>query len=443
MTFFENSRNTIFWLLDLIKGSPVRKHINDVRAVMTSRDSRWVKQQIDSRLNSILAHAVESTEFYRNYDVKKGIEAFPVLDKNAIRNHLPKFLSNRYDESQRIPAITSGSTGTPFETFQSEDKRSRNTADTLYFASLAGYTLGNKLYYLKIWSEYNKKSNLLQKLQNVVPVDVLNLKRNVTRVIDELNTNSSPVSLIGYVSAFETLCKSLDVNNTISPHIKVNSIITMSESLNDYTKISAQKYFGCPVLSRYSNIENGIIAQQTLTSVNDFVINKASYFVEVLDLTEDRPVAEGNLGRIVVTDYFNRVMPLIRYDTGDLGVLEKKMIGGTRQLVFSGIEGRKLDQIYNTKGELISSYIVYKNMWNYTEIEQYQLVQKDLRKYVFKISVEGEFKREKELIREFKSYLGDDADFSVEYVKEIPLLQSGKRKKVVNEMTIANRQVNV
>ncbi len=71
-------------------------------------------------------------------------------------------------------------------------------------------------------------------------------------------------------------------------------------------------------------------------------------------------------------------------------------------------------------------------MWNYPEIEQYQFVQVSKEEYVFKISMKGKFKREDELITEFKSYVGLDADFKVEYVDEIPLLNSGKRKKVMN-----------
>ena len=64
-------------------------------------------------------------------------------------------------------------------------------------------------------------------------------------------------------------------------------------------------------------------------------------------------------------------------------VIEHADFEGVERLVLTKIEGRKLDQIYNTKGELISSYIVYKNMWNYTEIEQYQLIQREKNKYVF------------------------------------------------------------
>src|SRR5690606_3500440 len=110
--------------------------------------------------------------------------------------------------------------------------------------------------------------------------------------------------------------------------------------LTDYLRYEGEKYFGCKILSRYSNIENGIIAQQTLTEPSDFTINHASYYVEILDMIRDEPVPYGHLGRIIITDYFNDAMPLIRYDTGDLGIMESKIYNGVEKLVLSKIEGR-------------------------------------------------------------------------------------------------------
>lgn len=429
MKFDEKLRNYFFWILDALRGFPVKNHLNDIKSTM---DKGSVDID-DKKLINILKYACHTTTFYSKFDYKEGISNFPIIDKNLIRDDIDAFMSNQFTSKERIATITSGSTGTPFKTFQHKDKKYRNTADTLYFASLAGYQLGNKLYYFKIWSEYNKKSSLVQKTQNIVPIDVLNLKARAKDVIKEFNKNQSPISFLGYVSAFETLCKSLEKENNLTTTLKVASIITMSESLNEYTSKMGKYFFKCPVLSRYSNIENGILAQQTLDSDEYFLINRASYFVEIIDFESIEVLPYGNLGRIVVTDLYNKAMPLIRYDTGDLGIMDIKVINGIEYQVLTRIEGRKLDQIYNTKGELISSYIVYKNMWKYTEIEQYQFVQKNKNKYVFRITMDGMFNREKELKEEFLTYLGDDADFSIEYVKEIPLLASGKRRKVVNE----------
>lgn len=428
MNFF-NIRNVIFWSLDFLKSSKVKKQYNEIKYSMesVSNNSSYLKSKIDFILNE----AIENTVFYSNYK-GKSIQEFPIIDKNIIRENTNSFLSRKYSKKELIALTTSGSTGTPFTTYQNKFKRIRNSADTIYFAEQGGYFVGKKLFYFKIWSEYNKKSNLLKFIQNITAIDVLNLDAELPKFFKNFNGKNSNIAFLGYVSAFETIIKFIESKKLNFKNFKVDSIITMSESLDDYTKSKGEEYFNCPVLSRYSNIENGILAQQTLTNKNNFTVNIASYYIEILNLDTTEVLPFGNLGRIIVTDYYNTAMPLIRYDTGDLGILVEIIIDGKKTLVLTHIEGRKLDRIFNTKGELISSYIVYKNMWKYTEILQYQFIQMSKKEYVFKVSCQFKFEREQELVNEFKSYLGEDADFKIEYVNEIPLLDSGKRKKVMN-----------
>ena len=38
-------------------------------------------------------------------------------------------------------------------------------------------------------------------------------------------------------------------------------------------------------------------------------------------MDSDEPVEEGEVGRLVITDLFNYAFPMIRYDTGDLGIM--------------------------------------------------------------------------------------------------------------------------
>lgn len=425
-------RNKFFWIIDTLKGGEIANHLDDLNKIVANYKDDRNNLEINKRLNKILNHAINTVPFYKSLH-KESINEFPIIDKNKIRNNIDSFISNKYSLDDLIPAITSGSTGTPFKVYQDKGKKKRNIADTVYFAEKAGYKIGDKLFYFKIWSNNNKKNILQKNIQNVVPIDVLNLEEKSEAILKKLNKRQdSGISLLGYVSAFETLCKTIEKNN-IQINIKVNSIITMSETLNHYTRSMMRKYFSCPVLSRYSNIENGILAQQTLDNENFFTINTASYYIEIFDLNSDQKLPFGQLGRIIVTDFFNFAMPMIRYDTGDLGTMEEVLINGYNRLVLSVVEGRKLDQIYDTQGNLVSSYIVYKNMWNYTEIDQYQFIQKNTKEYLFKICIKGVFEREKKLIEEFKEYLGKDANFKVEYVQEIPLLASGKRKKVVND----------
>ena len=291
---------------------------------------------------------------------------------------------------------------------------------------------------MKIWNRQNNKSKLSRFMQNIVPIDVFKLTdERITRLLKTLQKDGSPKSLIGYASALDAMVSYLERNATDIPGATVLSVIAMSEPLAEPTKRVLKNYFGCPVVSRYANLENGILAQQTGKLPEDFLMNLASYEIEILDMEQDVPAKEGEMGRIVVTDLYNRAMPMIRYDTGDIGIAGKAGADDTLQHVFKRIEGRKMDAIYDTQGDLISSYILAVHMWKYKELEQYQFIQQSEKQYQFKLCTRDKFERERELTLEFRGYLGKDAKIEVTYVEEIPLLSSGKRKKVVN-MLVAN-----
>ena len=99
-----------------------------------------------------------------------------------------------------------------------------------------------------------------------------------------------------------------------------------------------------------------------------------------------------------------------------------------------------MDVVYDTLGEIVSSYVVVNNMWKYTEIEQFQFVQEAVNRYRFKIVSPNGFSRAKQLKEEFSVYFGSCAKFEVELVEEIPLLESGKRRMVVNKFRIGEGQ---
>ena len=63
---------------------------------------------------------------------------------------------------------------------------------------------------------------------------------------------------------------------------------------------------------------------------------------------------------------------MIRYDTGDLGIMNLRK--NQEALVVSKVEGRKMDMLYDTKGQLITSHIVHQ-ICLFKGINQYQLIQ--------------------------------------------------------------------
>ena len=420
--------------MDTLKGRPVFKNIEQIKSINEALDLHLVQAYQKKQIDKLLVHAIKNIPFYKNIDTIE-LSNFPIVDKSIIKNKIDQFIAPLIQKNELHRMVTSGSTGTPFVSYQDNYKKRRNSADALYFGGLAGFKLGEPLYYLKIWSESNKKSKWLQYIQNIIPIDVIHLSGdNVKQFTDKINKTSHRFHINGYSSALEEICKYLDLQTTpvLKRDLKVGSIIAQSEALSNETKERLYQYFECQPCSRYSNLENGIIAQQTMKNNTIFKINCASYYLEILKINEDVPASKGELGRIVITDLFNYAMPFIRYDSGDIGRFAVEKNGEINRLFLSEIQGRKLDLLLDTKGNIVSSYIMYKNMFKYPEIDQYQLIQEDKKLYKFVISIKEKFNKEDVLKNEFLSYLGADAIFNIEFVNEIPLLNSGKRRKIVN-----------
>ncbi|MHA7057997.1 phenylacetate--CoA ligase family protein [Aquimarina sp. M1] len=420
-------RNTLFWIADRLTGNKKKSHYNDIKFLITNNTSEKARKRKERYLDTILQHAINTVPYYKNK--RCLIDSFPVVNKNSIRNNFIDFQSVTYIDQKKKTVSTSGSTGTPFSMYHDKNKSIRNTADNLFFWKETGYKIGNKLYFFRLWNAFKKKSFLAHFAQNIIPIDVFDLSESfIDNFLNTIQKSKNKPCLLGYVSAFEKICKHLDRKNPNFRITSVKSIIAISEKLNQYTKESLKKYFGVEPLSRYSNIENGIIAQQP-KGKSYFIINEASYYVEILDIYTNEQVKKGVLGRIVITDLFNYCTPMIRYDTGDLGSFDR--IDGKK--VLTRIEGRKIDCIKNTKGEIISFNIVLI-VNKYPQLTQCQLIQKNEKGYVLKLNADNSFRKEEELLFHFKTYLGGDANITIEYVSEIPLLASGKRRVMVNEM---------
>ncbi|MEC3966140.1 CoF synthetase [Flagellimonas halotolerans] len=426
-----NFRSELFWLLDKVKGNVIRDNLKNIEELF-DLDYKLLQEQNQPVLGRLLDTAVNHSKFYGTYKGYESLQDFPVVNKSIIKQNFDEITLPESIGGGRFSVSTSGSTGTPFKIYQSEGKRRRNTADTIYFAMKSGFAIGDRLLYLRLWAAYYKKPEILAWIQNVDQLDVEEINDTfLESFFKKLTKDKQRKGWLAYSSAFSKICNYLDKGNYPPLDCNVTSIIAMSESLDLYTREKMEYYFKCPIVSRYSNVENGIIAQQ-MPNRKEFDINWASYYVELLKIDSDDPADMGELGRIVVTDLFNLATPMIRYDTGDVATMK---IGPNGFPEFSLVQGRITDILTNTKGEIISHFIIHTNLYRYPELEQVQLIQRKNKNYLFKVNSTGRFDREGEFIAFFKEYLGEDAHVSVEYVSEIPLLKSGKRKIIVNETT--------
>ena len=424
-------RYFVFKLYDLLNKKSITNHYKEIQYVIEHPNNKDVQQIKADNLQYLLNHAVETTPFYSNLK-DKDFSQFPIIDKQLILEGKEKFMSNKFERKELVKHTTSGSTGIPFISLKDKNKIFRNYADTIYFSELAEYNLGEPLVYVRLWVKKFMKSKLSFYLQNIIPHNILeNSKGEIEAFLNKLKSIRVNKTILVYPSYLEEMCRHLDENNEKSD-FNIKSIITSSEKLNDYEREKAKDYFNCEVYERYSNMENGILAQTSKNLNTNYVINDASYVVEFLNVATNEPVSTGEVGKIVVTDLFNYAMPFVRYDTGDLGIYEIDEKGNK---VLNKIYGRKMDAVYNTSGKIISPHIFYK-ISHFAKIKQYQFIQLETKKYQFKLNGKPEDADEDAIKNHFLDFLGNDAELSFEYVDDIIVLKSGKRKKVVNQMLV-------
>ena len=435
MRLINFARQKAFWLLDSLKGKTVRKAYMEIKYIDTINSNEKFLLDYKKRMwRALQEHACKTTIFYKPY-VNSKFSEFPIINKNNLKEHLEQFLSDNYVKEQLFKMSTSGSTGTPFVCYQNEYKKRRVNAEIIYYSEKAGYQLGNNLSYIRTVVKQNRKSKFQQFLQNQTLIqceklDDAGIEKMISQIVGI--SKKEPVTLLAYASTYTAIKDYADRKSYDKiENCNMNGIISGSEMLYDSTRNAMKKLFDAEVVSRYSNEENGVIGQDEGKN-NVFTINEADYLVEIVD-EDGNAVPDGVTGRIIITDLYNYAMPLIRYDTGDMGAVTLVAINGREKRVITNFSGRKVDVIYDTKGHLLSPHVITNQMWSFPDIRQFQFIQKGKKEYLIRLNAKIDMGRRQALVADMQHLLGEDARIMIEEVDEIPVLASGKRRYIVNE----------
>jgi phenylacetate-CoA ligase len=430
------ARRHVFWALDRARGGSLARSVADIEAQLGAPHSPAARAARRARLRRILDYATRTVPFHSGHDPTE-LASFPVVDKATYRQHGAAMRARGLTARQLHVHRTSGSTGTPFEAVWDDVKLRRNQADAIALARLAGYEVGMPMLYLRAWQGQYRPARLQAWVRAVVPVEVVELDEARARgILAGVRRRGRPVTLLGYGSALEELCRALDAG---APSVNglVPAVVAVGEAPSDYLRAAVPRHFGHPLVTRYSNTENGLIAQEEPGSTA-YRVNVGSYAAEVLRRGSDEPAAPGEWGRIVLTDLFNRAMPFIRYDTGDLGRFAVDADGRPDDTLLVSVSGRMLDTIADTSGRTVNPMGI-PELESYADVRQYQLAQTGPGRYEVRLNALPDDGRDARIRAELRGVLGRDADVRVVHVGGVPLLDSGKRRIVVNEWHAGSR----
>lgn len=401
-------------------GGVIFSQYEEVKQVLNDKEMIWVEQ----RLQDIKRHAIEQTEFYKDY---KETDEFPVVNKMTLIENYDACLAKAGYQTPTHISSTSGSTGTPFSVTQDFKKRNRTIADLKVFGELCDYPSHERMVFFRVISSKLHRTPEQEDRENIYYIDSSDLSDAHLEEMKMALLEKKPRIAFSYSSTLVELAKYIDRTGVPQNGFAMTSVLAGGEGLSDENRELLEKVFGCTVYRRYSDMELGILGQD-MGNGSEYILNWGSYYFETLKIESDEPAEPGEAGRIVITDLFNYAFPMIRYDTGDLGILDcsdKNQLPKLKE-----IYGRVRDCVYTTDGRLISPAKVSVMMWGSEGVKQWQFIQKTKDNYVLKLNCDREIKEET-YITKFKGLLGTDANITIQLVDEIPVTSSNKRRAVI------------
>ena len=413
-----------------------QRTINSIR----DRESLVVFQQ--RHLKHLLKHALANVPYYQN--VLKGLkiemdeiihlssfQEIPLLTKGVIRANPNSLISNDYMNRRPSYNTSGGSTGEPVRFVQDKSYQSWSGAVNQYYYS---EILGIDWFRSKkvnLWGHLREithnRAGIKPKigcwLTNTVLLNAFRMTpQDMERYISMINSYK-PDLIHGYAGSLHELSKYAVKNNLnlYTPRF----IVSTADTLRDDMRVEIEQAFGTKVYNFYGSREVSNLAGECprgLMHTFDFW-----NYLEIVD-EHNRPVKEGEEGRVVVTNLFNYSMPLIRYEIGDLAVRGPDQCGcGDFSHTIAKVTGRSSDPFVLEDGTVIYSYfnqLFYFKDW----IHSFQIVQEEYKQVKIFIRLQGKINQKDQLQieQQMRLVMGHDCIIIWEIVDEIPKTSSGK-----------------
>ena len=227
---------------------------------------------------------------------------------------------------------------------------------------------------------------------------------------DMLNVHAGVLAAMCSVWESEGYCLTLK-------HIK-----NVGETLSDELRGRVKRITGVDIMDQYSSSEVGCISIECPGTGLQHTMSE-TLLVEVLNKAGEQ-CQPGELGRVVITDFYNTINPMIRYDIGDYAEVGNACSCGRHLPTLKKIAGRERglfrrangDRFWPTAGQYAAAKVVKINQW--------QIVQHSLEDIEYKLVTDQPLTEEQhtELLEIFKKTLSFDCVRITEYREQLPTM---------------------
>ena len=378
----------------------------------------------------------EAARINNSEDLLRIWPDLPVITKNDLRTRFPAEEIGRRFQIPGQANCTGGSTGEPIHFFHDAGMLRSMMATISFSAIRMGWVPGMPT--IIVWgSERDVKKattfrNRVQgRLRNHFLVDGYRLSDDtVDRVCAHLHRG--PVAIYGFTTMLEFVARrTLETKRQI-PLGSVRVAWNGGEMLFPEQSEIFRQAFGVPLFNRYGGRELSVMACE-FSEGTPLQVLRPWLFLEVLD-DRGRPVAPGEIGRLVWTSTVCRGTPFLRYDVEDLGTFRASDSNESGVAAIDALHGRVGGLLELPGGRKISNLY-----WNHffkeiKEVAQFQVI---LRKDgSLHILLRGSgFSPERDVtVRGLLAHFLGDLQVRLQWVEQIPLTKEGKLLQAYREV---------
>ncbi len=402
------------------------------------------------RLQKLLKDSYDNTTYYRTIMDERGLtpdsfqslddlKKLPVLTRDITFDRQEQFFSKKFNKKFLQEFTSGGTTGQHAILFREQESFNIKLAMAWRHENWMGKSLCDKIGH--VWPaamDINDnepfrtrfKNRYLDRrvIYNAGALDnaSLNFINQDLLKFDPEYLKVFPSALFGYTE----FC----IENKLE-HPKYKSILSTGEPLSATQRKLFEQTYDCEVFDMYGSREVGNTSSECPAHSGMHIAMETSLVEFVKD---NKEVAGGTEGEMLITDLTNFAFPLIRYAINDYGIPMKESCTCGRGLVrMDKALGRLSDNIYKPDGSKILGHVLgIAITFEGPTIGQTQVIQKSLTEFEVKITNKPEPTKEvlEFIEREMKLLIGQSINIKIEVVDEIPKEKSGKTRFIKCEI---------
>lgn len=424
-----------------LNGFPIaeaRKFLSEIMAVPEKDYPGFLEEKKQEIVQFHLAY----NPLYRKIagsDTFSNWADLPIMKKIDFQQSLKARLSEGYSEKNVFINKTSGSSGDPF--VFAKDK----FCHALIWANIQrrwnwygidfNHSLQARFYGMPLDFIANAKLRVKDFLSNRYRFNIFDFSDAGMEKMLAVFRRKKFDYINGYTSNIVLLAKYLKAENLflndICPTLKV--CIVTSEMLFEDDKKLLEERLRIPIVNEYGSAELDIMAFESPDGI--WKANAETLFIEIVD-ESGKALPYGQEGRIIVTSLYNKAHPMIRYEVGDIGILDEKSTA--KNPILKKLSGRTNDVAVLPSGKIapgMTFYSITKKLFgDEGNVKEFVVIQtkKDTFEIQYTSASELDAEETKRITSVFATYL--EPGLQLDFIRKEKLKRgkSGKLKQFVS-----------